>query len=81
MNDGKKEAGPAALVSVRRRGAAPVSPFSRCYLLLKLCAVLLVLVLVLVLVFVGITIYHKAKHPEVLCQSRFLHVILTTSLL
>ena len=63
VNDEKKVAPPAPLIAVRRPAARPA--YSRRYVLLKLCAVLLVIVLLLVLLFVGVTIYHKAKHPEV----------------
>jgi len=67
-NDEKKEEAtlpaPAALIAVRR--PAPRVTYSRRYVLLKLCAILLVVILLLVLLFVGVTIYHKAKHPEVL---------------
>jgi len=67
MNDEKKVAPPlppAPLIALRR--PVPRTTYSRRFVLLKLCAVLLVIVLLLVLLFVGVTIYHKAKHPEVL---------------
>jgi len=74
VGDGNKKAGsplpPAPLIAVRPV-AAPTT-FNRRYLLLKLCAVLLVLVLLMVLVFVGITIYHKAKNTAEVHHSRFL---------
>jgi len=75
VHDGKKEAGPAAVPTrvIGWRRPSLATNYSRRFLLLKLCAVLLVLVLVLVLVFVGVTIYHKAKHPEVCCHA--LHTI------
>lgn len=63
----EKEA-PAPVIAVRR------ATYSHRYVLLKLCAVLLVIVLLLVLLFVGVTIYHKAKHPELFrgrCGVRF----------
>jgi len=62
VSDEKKEA-PAPVIAVRR--SAPCATYSHRYVLLKLCAVLLIIVLLLVLLFVGVTIYHKAKHPEV----------------
>ena len=65
VNDDKKDAVPPPSPLIAVRCSATPTSFSRRYLLLKLCAVLLVLVLCIVLVFVGITIYHKAKHPEV----------------